>query len=235
MTHSFLRRLIYLASFAALCAGGNLFAASDQVTLQCPNAKISVTANTAATAQRVCETVTQALPALSACHLPLQRQFHIQVVKNLSHPLSGNCLAIADCTDQIIKITAPDALPGVLKPSSVYTLFPTEALFDSLLVHELTHLLISQQPDPPRTVTDHEYMAYVMQMQTLPPHLRQNILDLIADSPQVQRQRLNVFLVLAKPLRFAAFAWKYHNTVGNGCDFFRRLLTHQDTLDIMPY
>ncbi|WP_175566881.1 DUF6639 family protein [Rhodovulum sp. ES.010] len=204
--------------------------------MACPgDPLISVVAASDELAFRVCETVARVRPALAACHLRQVRALAIDVVPKITHPNAG-CIAQYDCRDERTAATDPAALPDVLGPDSIRRRIAPEALFDSLIVHELVHAFLDQsdcQRQP--CLTEHEYIAYALQIDTLNPADRRAILESHRITDPADPRRLNDFMLAAAPDHFAQAVWLHFSQPGNGCAFVGDLVRGVRTLRVDPY
>lgn len=200
----------------------------------CPDTRIAVDSDQTALHRRVCDVVAQALDQLGRCHLTVatpvsiavRDRFDVDGFDGLAHyrPSSGK-----------VVVLSPGALDAQLAPESAYRAVAPEALFDSLLVHELAHALSDQSPmGQTGCIADFEYVAYAMQLAFLDSADREAFLAAAGVDGPVPPGRFNDFVALAAPIRFAASAWLHFETPGNGCDFVGALLRRERTFRMDP-
>ncbi|MBN2905255.1 MAG: hypothetical protein JXJ18_00945 [Rhodobacteraceae bacterium] len=201
----------------------------------CPDdPMIRTEAESPAREARICAIVAAARPGLAACHLQQGRALDIQVVPEITHP-NAACMGTYDCRDERIRITHPDALGNLLTPDSIWRRIPPEALFASLIVHELAHAFLDQaECTGVPCLADHEYIAYALQIDSLSPANRAAVLRGHTVPLPVDPTRLNGFIALAAPNRFAQSAWLHFAQPENGCDFVGRLIRGEITLELPP-
>lgn len=204
-------------------------------TLICDTPGVQVEAADRTLAQTVCDNAQTALRQIAQCNLTLQSPISIHLVDKIVHPLGQNCLAYANCKTSRIEVTEPAALAQIVAKNKVYSQVPANELLLGLITHELTHLLIDQSNPKGQNTTDHEYMAYVMQMHSYAPETRQIFLDQVDLSNGVDPMRINAFFMMAVPTNFAAYAWAHFSLPENGCAHFQRLLSGQATFHYMIY
>lgn len=224
MTRFLFSRFLSSIARSALCAALFFPAAALSDPVACPNPAIRVEAPDGETADLVCESSQKALQNLAACHLPLRAPVLISVVEQVRHPLGNDCIAFADCTTQVIQVTAPDFIPRTVEDGDVFPRIPAREMFASLITHELTHLLIQQSHPDGVSEMDHEYMAYAMQLQSLVSETQQLFRNLTAGTDPQDTSRINAFFMTANPSLFAAHVWAHFSAPGNGCDHFKRIL-----------
>ena len=198
----------------------------------CSDPMFSVQTADAKLARRICDVATAAAARLAECHLPQQARITLQVVDRYAHE-EGSCLGRYASADATLEISSIDIIPDPIERDHVFSRIPVPELFDSVIVHELTHALLHQQSyDDPHCVANHEYMAYAMQMQTFSPASRRLIIANAGGRTDVEQERLNGFIAQAAPMKFAAWSWLHFSEPQNGCDFFGKLLSRETTLEL---
>ncbi len=102
----------------------------------------------------------------------------------------------------------------------------TPELYRSAIVHEAVHAIVADHfRNPHPDVVVHEYFAYVGQLHSLAPALRERALEEAGPVPAEDlARRLNLFVLGMNPDRFAAIAWKHWSRRGNDTAFVHALL-----------
>ena len=103
---------------------------------------------------------------------------------------------------------------------------PAELLFESIIVHELTHAYFDQISSGhylPRIA--HEYLAYAVQLDALPKSERMRILDKAGVAMPFAFNDINEALLHTAPLTFAAMAWVHFNSEGGGAALVERIVS----------
>ena len=202
---------------------------------KCTAEKITVTADDEILAQRVCSVVSRARPQLEACHLGQLPVVEIAIVKSLPM-LYSNCFGIYDHDNQQIQILEPACISVDLNPNNAFIELTPDMLFDSVIVHELTHAYTSQfETNTPLSLPASEYIAFAMQLEFLPAIDRQKVLDAQDFSEPVKPEGLNGLVLSMAPSVFAAKAWRHFNYAGNGCEFVRDIIEGEVDLEIELY
>lgn len=236
MTHAWTHGSALLAPALLLVALAGPVGATSAEPVLCPSIDISVQGADEALTDQICGGAERALTALDSCHLTQAQPISISVLPEVIHPTTGmHCLALANCIDQSIQVTHPDFIAAAVTANPVYSQIPTEDLFISLIAHELTHLLISQTTAANLNPTDHEYMAYAMQISSLPAASRQVLLDQVRDPTAVNPGWINDFILNFKPTLFAAYVWLNFSRSENGCAQFQRLMDREITFELISY
>lgn len=199
---------------------------------KCTAEKITVTADDEILAQRVCSVVSRASPQLEACHLGQLPAVEIAVVKHMPL-LHSNCFGIYDCDNQQIKVLEPAYISLAADPNNAFLELAPDMLFDSVIVHELTHAYTSQSAtNTSLSLAASEYIAYAMQLEFLPAIERQKVLDAHEFLEPVEPEGLNGFVLMMAPSVFAAKAWRHFKYAGNGCEFVLDIIDGEVDLDI---
>lgn len=207
-----------LLVFALLTATITSTVAQPDV-FKCTSEKITVIADEEIIAQRVCSVISRASTQLEACHLGQLPAVEITVVKQMP-VLHSNCFGIYDCDNQQIKILDPAYISLDADPDNAFLELAPDMLFDSVIVHELTHAYTSQSAsNTSLSLAASEYIAYAMQLEFLPAIERQKVLDAHEFLEPVEPEGLNGFILMTAPSVFAAKAWRHFNYAENGCGF----------------
>ncbi|MBV1867453.1 MAG: hypothetical protein KUG69_06055, partial [Marinosulfonomonas sp.] len=181
-------------------------------------------------AERVCAEAVAAAERLAACNIPQRFAINLQVVDRIAHA-EEICLGSYMPGEKVLKITSPNQFSAVIDPDNIFSQIPTLELFDSLIVHELTHALVDQQPyKGKQCLENQEYMAYAMQLEAMSPASRKILIDAAGGGIEVTRERLNAFIAIAAPSKFAAWSWIHFSAPQNGCDFVGKLVSGKTTL-----
>ena len=128
-------------------------------TFKCAGLEVSVVAEDRALANRICSVAATALDRLSQCALRQTRPFDIRVSQTLPSPFNG-CFGVYHCADNSVEVLDPAALSRAVEATGDFAQLPTDVLFDSLIVHEISHVLTDQSGlSDPRTSAEIEYIA----------------------------------------------------------------------------
>ncbi|MBD3624735.1 MAG: hypothetical protein HUJ24_05025 [Rhodobacteraceae bacterium] len=200
-------------------------------TLTCLNDAVIAQADTPALRERICTVVDGALTRLTDCQLPVPTQtIRISLVECFGSPME-DCLALYHREDARIEVLTPEAMADRIVPGHPFAALPLPVLFDSLLVHELSHALASGAPGlVDGSHAEMEYIAYAMQLAWLPAEARGTVLERVPLTVPATPDRLNDFTALAAPERFAALTWTHFSAPENGCGFVGRLVRGEVSL-----
>lgn len=182
------------------------------------------------TVTRICTAAAAAERFLGACHLPRLRPVTFEVRAQIEGP-ADHCAGLYACGSDRILVIPPGGVGEVMPEDSAFAPLAPDVYYDSLVVHELAHALMDQAAcERPRCDADREYVAYALQIASLPPRDRAAVAAYRAFDGPVDRALLNDLLLWLKPDIFALAAWAHFDAPGHGCAFVERLVTGETTL-----
>lgn len=99
---------------------------------------------------------------------------------------------------------------ALILPRSIYRKLPMRDVYDSLIIHEVTHAILREHVGRRRLpVAAHEYVAYAIQVASMPRATRRLFLAALpAQTPRSFAPFNDVYLGMS-PLRFAANAYRH--------------------------
>lgn len=202
--------------------------ASAQV---CGDPLLQVEGASAETAARVCAAAEDAKVQLAQCGLTQTRRVTLDIRERIDGP-APHCAGLYRCgTDRVILLD-PDLVATAMPEGSAFAPLPPDLYFRSLVVHEMSHALMDQAECRAADFCDAdlEYVAYAMQLQSLPEEARAKVLDFRDVPEDPDPARLNDFLLWMKPDIFALYAWAHFSAPGNGCAFVGKLVSGEASL-----
>lgn len=206
----------------------------DPPAYRCPSADLQVFAVDPDLARHICDVEEQAAPALAACGMPDRSPLDIYVVQRIE-AVGPHCQGTYVCATDEIAVVAPDQLATLEVLSDIYRSMQVADLFDSLVVHEITHARLTKALQGEElSVASHEYIAYAMQFASLPDSVRQSLAAGRSTEP-VDRSRINeLTLFFGGPDAFAPLVWRHFQAEGNGCGFVKSLIDGSTILGLPP-
>ena len=183
---------------------------------------MQVIATDVALAKRVCAVVERAAPVFERCGLGQSRPVVIRIA---NEPTEMQLMGHYGFESNEIRLQAPKNLAQVLDDSSAYLKIAPEQLFESIVVHELTHAYFHNTRCGMETcLAGHEYIAYAMQFQTLSTQDRNALIDALPASIPVELEWFTDERLNETPELFAANAWRHFSRPGMGCAFVRDIV-----------
>jgi hypothetical protein len=120
----------------------------------------------------------------------------------------------------------PEAnIPALVKDTAAAGLLLRD-FYRSLIVHEVVHGVMHQNLTRRlASQAEAEYLAYALQVESLPPDVRDRLLQPFEHADRKAETFLfNDVVLSADPFFFAARAYQHFNAVGEGCGHARALL-----------
>ena len=176
-------------------------------------------------ANRICHVAVAAKARLEACHLFQSRPVTLVVLEVLKSSNQRGYLAFYRLVKDRIELTHPGDLRNSVDEDNAYRLLPRDQLFESLIVHEMTHAFFAKTDCGQHTcAAGHEYIAYALQLESMSASARQILLDAYPLHGELAFEAFNDTYLAIAPVRFATNAWRHFSTPGNGCDFIRKII-----------
>jgi hypothetical protein len=212
-----------IAVLALILAASPALAEAGPVSVSCPGLSVTVEAADPALVDRTCRSALWAAQRIRTCGFACDVPVSIRVSDNPRLPWD-NCLAAYDSADETIEIASPARLADILKPESGFAGLDPGLLFDSLVVHEMTHACLNPQLDlGADEIAKAEYAPYALQFDFLPEDDRQSILDRYTPSGPIDLDQLAPLVLAFDPALSGARSWRHFTGPGGGCAFLHAL------------
>lgn len=206
--------LVSVAYFGSVSAGQHT---------ECAESGLRVVASDAALADQICRIVSSVKPKLQGCHLVQGQPLEI-VVRDGS--TDSAYLAHYSPKKGQIFLFAPEHLTDRLADDSAFRALPLAHLFESIIVHELTHAFFARTICGQETcLAGHEYVAFAMQLESLPTRSRELLLDAHPAIATIELGWFDDTRLRETPDVFAVNAWRHFSQAKNGCNFLAGLLS----------
>jgi hypothetical protein len=130
-----------------------------------------------------------------------------------------------DAGASLIAIPSYEHCCGWSTEQRAFGLDATRDLWRSFVVHELAHAVAHinfRTPKVPRV--SHEYIAYVVQIATMPPPLIEQILGKYPNRAFASERAINHHFLDLDPQIFAVKAYRHFLALDDGAAFFARIL-----------
>jgi len=217
---AFAKRLLFATPLFALPVAATHNSAEEG----CSGTMVGIAAASAEERRLACSGTIEALRLLARCGIAPRKPFHIEIAKELHHPIGGRISALYDANQERILVTKyNDILKLVL--GTPYEGLPRPEYYKSLIVHEVVHALMHQNSrHRPRNQAAHEYPAYALQIESLLPALRDRFLRSANATAAPGDFLLNDFILFSDPALFAARAYTHFKASPDGCAHLNALL-----------
>ena len=205
------------------------FTVSDPAALtnqhRCIDAPVDVIAASEGERRLACSAAGHALQLLGRCGISLRRPLRVEIKSEVRHPLYGAIQGLFDAKQERVLITQEANIPSLVKGTAAAKL-PQRDFYRSLIVHEVVHGVMHQNLIRPLTShAEAEYPAYALQIESLPPDVRDRFLQSFDQAATKAESFLfNDVVLSVDPFFFAASAYEHFKALGNGCRHLHALL-----------
>jgi hypothetical protein len=192
---------------------------------RCLGALVDVAAASDGERQLACSAAGHALQLLGRCGISLRRPLGVEIRSEVRHPFKGAILGLLDVKRGRVLVTRQANVPSLVKDTP-FARLPLRDFYRSLIVHEVVHGVMHQNQKRPLTShAEAEYPAYALQIESLPPDLRDKFLRSFDQAATKAGALLfNDVVLSADPRFFAASAYRHFKALDNGCGHLHALL-----------
>lgn len=213
--------LLQLAGLLALA--DPLFA--HGASQRCPGTSVIVQSAEPGEAAAICHAATMATSLLSRCGIARDLDLWVTLVEEVRHPCGAAVLGQYLTNEDRIELTTFSACIDALGPDNAYRQLPLPEAWRSLAVHEITHGIAScAARNKNLAPMAQEYIAYTIQMLSLPVASRQKLLDAMPGKPPSGTGSFNELYHAIAPLRFGVDAYRHYSAMPDGCAFLNQVL-----------
>jgi hypothetical protein len=194
----------------------------------CPDGRVSVTALSERSAHMVCAQAARARAFLAQCGVFGRQELDVRVTRDLLSPSGWRRSGDYDPSTRRVRLLPFAAYALTVKPRIGSAPVLARTLHASVASHEIAHGIFHEHTrhlDLPDTA--HEYVAYAVQLSTLPEEVQKALAEHKDLRPIGNLFQFSYFLLRADPERFALAAWRHFNQPENGCAFLDRLVRGQ--------
>ena len=217
---------------ASLLVGAPVDAVAGAIP--CGDDRLSVVADLPETAALACDLAREARDRIAGCGLSQVRPLRIDLVRRMEHD-TAECLADYDCASEVIRVTEPGAIPEAVEGLVPYGLFPAEVVFRALIAHELAHAMLDQSAgDREIAFVDHEYVAAVMELDTMAPEWREVYITAAPVNLPPKIGLISAIIYAFEPRKFAVNAWQFFRAEPDGCARVRDIAAGTFTFGDLP-
>ena len=199
---------------------------------QCGNPWLNIDVN-AETAEfgskRLCKPASWALDQMDRCGFAIKEKITVEVVKDLKHPLGILVVGKSDSAAFRVQVASPSQCNRLASEEIALAEVDFDALYESIVVHEVIHAVLWQQLDHSRNESiseiASEYVAYAFQVLSLPKADRRKLLAAFPRAPPRDLGPFNFMALQLEPLRFATNAYRHFTSMDNHCVFLRKIIS----------
>jgi hypothetical protein len=191
---------------------------------RCPGAAVDVTAASPEEHHHACSAANHALQLLGRCGIALQRPLRVEIMSEVRHPFSGQIFGLFDIKQEKVLVTREANIPALVKDTP-YAALPQRDFYRSLIVHEIVHGVMHQNlKRPAASHAAYEYPAYALQVESLPPQVRNTFLRSFDQTAIADKSLFNDPVLFFDPYFFAARAYHHFKASPNACTHLTALL-----------
>lgn len=195
----------------------------------CEDVAINVNSGDTAVDRKVCDAARMATQLFASCALPdLQKEVLVELVETLPE----GCNAQYHCGERRIEILTPLAMAVQRSKKNAFSFVKDGVFFRSVVVHELAHAVMDQVPCPfDDCIVADEYIAFAMQVMSLPPSLQERFGETAGPQRPVSRDALSKLTLFMSPDGFAKDVWEHLKQRPDACKFIGKLVNRETLLD----
>ena len=202
--------------------------------LRCEDPDILVEAASREVALSTCKSAAAGILSLSSCGVNLKESLSIAVVDAINSETKKS-LGRYISSEKRIEILSPKAMAAAHATDGAFSGVSDFALWDSVLVHELTHAAYQQVNCPTRScIATSEYAGYVMQVLSLPTEERESWLGQFILKSEPSHDAITAQMYFMAPEHFAKLAWLHFSTRPNPCGYMALIMSGRVFFDSEP-
>ncbi len=204
---------------------------AEAAVSHCADSRVSVIHAGPPVAEAVCAAVGDALGFMAAHGFETDLAFLVEVVEEPGVPRTFGSYDRRGIRIEVLSPAACRRRGG----GRLFGLELDPALYRSIIVHEVAHLVARfNGEDALHDVAGQEYIAFTVQLGTLPPPLLERVLSRFDQPPFAREAEITALLHALGPEVFAVKAWRHFRQPGHGDAFYRHLLTRSPGLRPVP-
>ena len=175
---------------------------------RCVEGVVMVIAQSQADRDAACDGAERAILVLDGLGLPVLSPIVVHVVDEIDDIQGASALGTFDARTRLVKVLARSAYSLGSIDETVLGLPFDDELHASVFAHEVTHAVFHQhEARIPLSYTAHEYVAYSVQVMTLPEDYRRRLLDRFDVSPFTNVHQVNGVMLAFDPNSFGVKAY----------------------------
>jgi len=216
------KRIRLMLVLLLLLANASTFAA-ELITCAAPG--VNVYSDQAKDGDLACQAVGSTLVFMKSMGFHVDTRFTIELV---DHPLSLHGSEVTGTYDSrhlYIKVPTFSQAQRVAVRHPPFGMLMSHEIWQSFIAHEVAHAVAQANFRVAKPgLAAHEYIAYVVQLATLPKDTRQELLERFDNSPFLHERQINRVFLELDPEVFAVKAYQHYLAQPEPSVFFQRLL-----------
>ena len=192
---------------------------------RCPGITVEVTGASNEERRLICAAAKQAEKLFGQCGLTNMPPIRVHVTTKPPHVCGVDAFASFDAEAQSIRLVNKAACRRLAVANQAYSVLPFADFYKSLVVHEIAHQIFrSHLKGKVVSRATHEYVAYAVQIVSMPQEVRSQFLKEIRRAPTSNLDPFVDMVLLMSPTYFAAMAYDHFAAPGNGCRILQGVL-----------
>ena len=195
----------------------------------CAGSAIRVQTELGSEAKAICDGARGSLDQLRSCGLHPRNDLAIEVTDDVLAMSNGKI--VGDYLPGVSRVRIASQAAIAARPAgATQTLVPALDYYSSIAAHVVAHAVFhdaTEHLDLPRVA--HEYVAYALQIATLPKEARDRLMTAGTVKPASHLYTFSPFLLLADPEQFAILAYSHFSQPVNGCAFLTRIIKREQS------
>lgn len=191
----------------------------------CIETPVSVTGASPAEANHVCAAAKSAMKLFRQCGLEMPKHMRVRVDPKPLEVGGSHVFASFDSRDKVIRIVDLDTFARMTITELPSPVLPLHEFYRSVIVHEMSHQILRANlkgKKVPRAA--HEYVAYSIQLGSMPVEARQRYLSLFKRGPPAGLAPFVEGMLYLAPQHFGALAYDHFSAPGNRCRILRGIV-----------
>jgi hypothetical protein len=213
-----------------------LFAPTDQIAqAACAQLPIVISGPVEDDRKLACLGAHLAIDLLGRCDILLHRPLRLEIAEQIVHPLGRPVLALFDVVKERILVRSSQRVAGLVSNTPFAAVSPRE-FYVSIVVHEVVHGVL-QQSSEGRLLSHiaNEYLAYALQIESLPANARRAFLLSFPNGPSTADLLFSDVMLSLDPYLFAARAYEHFSAFADRCGLVKSLLDGDPSFIAVTY
>lgn len=199
-------------------------AAAHAENATCPGGRVTVEYRDAVDARLACAAARDAFGFFERLGMDRELSLSVEVSDEAGSGRDGRAIgAYAREGSRIIVLSYRRCLE-LTRETRPFGMDMNEDLHRSFIAHEMAHAIVHALQHSLRSRVLHEYIAYVVQLDSLPAPMREGIVARYPVAPFGRVEEMDETYYLLDPSSFAIKAYRHWRDSGDGVQFVRSLL-----------
>ncbi len=211
-------------------------ATSDQFAQDaCTETLFVISGSTESDRKFACSGARQAAALLGRCGVSLKRPMRLEISEQINHPFGRPVLGFFDVTQEKVLVRSSHNVSAIASktPFAAVTL---PEFYASIVAHEVVHGILHQNSQT--HVLSHtagEYLAYALQIDSLPANARRAFLHSFPTGGSTADLLFSDLMLSLDPYLFAARAYEHFSIFQDRCGLVKALLKGDVSFIVATY